>query len=231
MAEGTKAFAIDLQLAKLRGAYPRPQDLLTAAAAGPRERAILARLWISEGIPFAFRRYPAVYEELRDSLANGLNLDAKQINIGGSGRLGYSLAPKTWGEPYRPTSSDLDLFVVSERLFGRLQEDFERWRDDYDHGDAQPRTDGERHYWSVNRIETPERMRRGFVDSIRVPNRRRYAEFSAMNSCLAYVRHKLLKMVEGPKPRSRLTLRCYRDWDSYELQMTVSLKAVVNHLT
>ncbi len=231
MAEGTKAFVIDPQLAKLMGAYPCPQDLLSAAAAGPRERAILARLWISEGIPFAFSRCPGVYEEVRDSLAKRLRLDAKQISMVGSGRIGYSLAPKKWGEEYRAESSDLDLFAVSERLFERLREDFERWRDDYARGDIQPSTGQERFYWNANRRETPISIQRGFIDSIRVPNRQRYAVFLAMNSCLADVRLKLLEAGEGPKPRSRLTLRCYRHWDSCELQMTISLKAVVDYLT
>ena len=231
MAEGTKPFAIDPQLAELTGVYPCPQDLLAAAAAGPRERAILARLWISEGIPFAFRRCPARYEEARDSLAKRLRLDAKQISMGGSGRLGYSLAPKKWGEQYRAESSDLDLFAVSERLFDRLREDFDRWRDDYARGDIQPSTERERYYWNANRKETPNSIQRGFIDSIRVPNRQRYAVFSAMNSCLAVVRLKLRDADEGPMLRERLTLRCYRDWHSYELQMAVSLKAVVDHMT
>ena len=131
--------AIGPQLAKLSGAYPRAQHVLEAAAVGQREKAILARLWISEGIPFAFRKCPGLYEEVRHSLAKGLELDAKQISVVGSGRLGYSLTPKKWGAAYDATSSDLDFFTESERLFNELQDDFERWREDYGDGTAQPR--------------------------------------------------------------------------------------------
>ena len=67
-------------------------------------------------------------------LAEGIELDPKQVSIAGSGRLGYSLAPKKWGEPYRPHASDLDFFAVSERLFEGLCQDFERWGSDYDLG-------------------------------------------------------------------------------------------------
>ena len=109
MVDETRAFAIRPQLAKLTETYPGPQDVLAAAAVGEREKAILARLWISEGIPFAFRGCPGLYEEVRDWLAKGLELDAKQISVRGSGRLGYSLAPKKWGERYEAMSSDLDL--------------------------------------------------------------------------------------------------------------------------
>ena len=227
MVDRTRELAVGPQLAKVKGAYPRPREVLEAAAAGAREKAILARLWISEGIPFAFKGCPGLYEEVRNTLAKKLEIDAKQISVVGSGRLGYSLAPTKWGEPYHAVASDLDLFAVSEGLFERLREDFERWRDDYARGDAQPRTEKERHYWNVNRVETPERIRRGFVDSIRVPNWHRYPVFSAMNGCLADLRVKLQKAGEGPTPRSRLSLRCYRDWPSYEVQMTISLRAVV----
>ena len=228
MVDRNRALAVGPQLAKLTGTYPRAQDVLEAAAVGQREKAILARLWISEGIPFAFSGCPSLYEEVRNSLAKRLEVDAKQISIAGSGRLGYSLAPTKWGEPYGEEVSDLDFFAVSEGLFERLQEDFERWRDDYARGKAQPRTEKERDYWNANREETPKRIRRGFIDSIRVPNWQRYSVFSAMNGCLADLRAKLQRADEGPKPRSRLTLRCYKDWPSYERQTTISLKAVVD---
>ena len=90
---------------------------------------------------------PWSYEEVRELLAKRLELDAKQISVAGSGRLGYSLAPTKWGEPYGEVLSDLDFFAVSEGLFARLRQDFERWRDDYGRGEAHPRTENERDYW------------------------------------------------------------------------------------
>ena len=161
MVDGTRTLAVSAELARVKGAYPRPQDVLDAAVSGQRERAVLARLWISEGIPFAFKECPGLYEEVRNALAWRLGIDAKQISVVGSGRLGYSLAPRMWGEPYRAVESDLDLFAVSADLFERLREDFERWRDDYARGEARPRTERERDYWNVNRVETPDRIRRG----------------------------------------------------------------------
>ena len=228
MADGTKPFAIGQSLARLTGAYPPPPHVLEAAAEGPREKAILARLWISEGIPFAFKECPGLYEELRKSLAERLGLDAKQISVAGSGRLGYSLAPKRWGEAYEPATSDLDLFAVSEGLFQRMREDFERWGEDYARGDVQPRNREERRYWRANQQETPCNMRRGFVGSNRVPNLEPYAAFRAVNGCLADLRIRLHGADEGPKPQDRLTLRCYRDWSAYERQTALTLNAVVD---
>lgn len=228
MADVTRAFAVGHQLTELTCTYPQPQQVLKAAAAGKRERAILARLWISEGIPFAFRRCPSLYEEVRDLLAKRLKIDAKQISMVGSARLGYSLAPAKWGDQYQPKSSDLDLVAVSEQLFEKLRVDYVRWHDDYVRGKARPRNSNERNYWEANRRETPNRIERGFIDSVRVPNWKRYGVFMTMNSCLADLWTKLQQANEGPKPRRRLTLRCYKDWMSYERQMTVSLRTVVD---
>ena len=216
MANATRPFAFGPGLAKLIGPYPSPQDVLDAALEGRREKAILARLWISEGIPFAFRNCPGLYEDFRASLAERLELDAKQINVAGSGRLGYSLAPKKWGEAYRPMKSDLDWFAVSEELFERLCENFERWRADYARCEVQPRTERQRNDWNANREETPKQIRRGFVDSNRVPNWGRYGVFLAMNRRLENLRVKLQEADEAPKPPRWLTLRCYRDWPAYE---------------
>ena len=49
-----------------------------------------------------------------------------------------------------------------------------------------------------------------------------------MNSRLADLRTKLHKMDRGPKPENRLTLRCYKDWSSYERQLDISLKALAS---
>lgn len=214
------------RLAQLTGSYPPAERFIDAAGVGNRERAVLARLWISEGIPFAFRKCPALYEEVRNRLAEGLDVDAKQISVAGSGRLGYSLAPKRWGEQYRSESSDLDFFAVSSSLFESLRQDFDRWSADYMRGAVQP-PEGERRYWEANRMETPNNIQGGFIDSWRVPNRVDYRRFLLMNRRLEELSIRLRGAEQGPKPPKPLSLRCYRDWGSYEQQVSRSLEAAV----
>ena len=225
---GPRGFRMNPLLAGLKGAYPASEDVLHAVGLGPRERSLLARLWVCEGIPFAFRDCPALYEEARTWLAMGLELDPKEISMGGSGRLGYSLASNRWGEAYRLRSSDLDFFAVSERLFEGLRKDFLRWSDDYDNGAGEPVSEREGRYWATNRREAPRSIERGFLDSWRVPNRPSYRFFSKANNRLAGLRVKLRETDAGPKPQGTLTLRCYRDWRSYERQVTLSLKSAVD---
>lgn len=222
------AFRMDPLLAGLSDAYPASEYVMQTIGLGPRERSVVARLWVSEGIPFAFRDCPALYESARTWLAEGLQVDPKEVSMGGSGRLGYSLTPNRWGEAYRLRGSDLDLFAVSERLFQKLRRDFTTWRDDYDNGAVVPGSEQEGRYWAANRRETPKCMKRGFLDSWRVPNRGRYPEFSKTNDRLAGLTVKLRETDVGPKPPGKLTLRCYGDWQSCERQLTLSLKAAVD---
>jgi len=59
-----------------------------------------ARLWLFEGIPFAFRSCPAIYQLARERFAKELHVEPGQVTMTGSGRLGYSLAPKKFGTEY-----------------------------------------------------------------------------------------------------------------------------------
>ena len=153
-------------------------------------------------------------------------MEPKEISVAGSGRLGYSLAPKRWGERYDPRSSDLDFFAVSKRLFESLRGDFERWSMEFANGKVRPST-SERKYWEANQIETPKNIGRGFLDSKRVPNRSGYGHFLRLNDRLAKLKMKLGEVEGGPRPPGRSTLRCYRDWGSFEQQLALNLERAV----
>src|SRR5438309_496210 len=59
------------------------------------------RLWVSEGIPFAFRERPLVYECVRSWIGYRLQVEPRNITIIGSGRLGFSLSSGgAFGKPY-----------------------------------------------------------------------------------------------------------------------------------
>ena len=86
----------------------------------------------------------------------------------------------------------------------------------------------EERYWPANRKEVPRCIEKGFLDSWRVPNRTPYPVFSNTNKRLAGLKTKLRETDPGPKPPGTLTLRCYRDWRSYERQVTLNLKYAVD---
>lgn len=77
--------------------------------------------WILEnhvltGLPYHFCDNPELYEEMVSVLAHDLNVDEEDIRVVGSARIGFSLAPPRFGQPF-DAFSDIDVIVVSPALF------------------------------------------------------------------------------------------------------------------
>ena len=167
-------FKIAATLLKLSDHYPDPIALLDAAhGGGEQARIALARLWLSEGIPYAFRNCPAIYESVRSWLSNWISVHAKEIGLTGSARLGASLSPKKLGKPF-DNSSDLDIFIVSSDLFGALKEEFRQWSFDFESGRLKASNDREEGFWRDNNSRGPKLIHRGFLDQKMIPNRQEY---------------------------------------------------------
>ena len=131
----------------LHEAFPDAEALRAAVRGGKRHgQEILARLWITEGIPFAFQGNPSIYEEMRGWLSHRLSVHPKEITLVGSARIGYSLAsPPELGRPFGK-HSDLDLCIVSATLFKQFEEAVEQFRGDYQAGKVLPLSDTERQF-------------------------------------------------------------------------------------
>ncbi len=192
----------------------------------PQELESIVRLWISEGIPYAFKQCPLLYEVIRDWLSEQLSVDPKQITIVGSGRLGYALKPKTFGTTFG-AHSDLDFAAVSESLFQQCRETFSRWIQDFDAGVELPKTPKEKMYWLENRKRVPCNINRGFIDSHKIPNR--YNVSTKINDALSKLKKKL-RLTDFRPDTSRLSLRVYNDWNSFAKQQALNLRFLLNHI-
>ena len=138
-----RAFKIKYPLQELVEHYPDPKLLLRVAREGGEEaQGVIARLWLSEGIPSVFLTCPAVYDAMRYWLGKRLEVHPKEIGLVGSAHLGKSLKPCKIGTPFIPNESDLDLFIVSENLFERLKIDFFAWSCDFKMEKLSHHTDG-----------------------------------------------------------------------------------------
>jgi hypothetical protein len=221
-----RPFDVSAVLDPLTEVYPAANVLLEAAKAGDRDvRYALSRLWLSEGIPFAFKTRPGIYEALRIWLARRLNVQAKQITVVGSGRQGYSLSPdQNVGRSFGP-QSDLDITAVSSTLFERLREAFYRWEKDYAQGVVHPRSEREKALWDDNRRHCPPGLKRGFVDPDKIPTWSRYHEVQAVMDALWRVHEKLRVTSYAPSVR-KVSMRVYRDWDAFVRQMAINLEVV-----
>lgn len=215
-------FKVSPHLSKLLDSYPDARLIVDAATnGGQHSKAAIARLWLSEGIPFAFKSAPALYECVRGWLGVRLDVDPKEINLTGSARLGQSLAPKQIGKSFGE-HSDLDLFVVSQALFDRMKVDFNHWSYQFEGGLVQPSNDVERKYWIDNNKRGPDLIQRGFLDSHIIPNREAYPTIKNISQTMWLLKSKLDLTEVAPSVKSA-SIRCYKDWGSFVRQIVISL--------
>jgi hypothetical protein len=206
--------------------YPSADELLKALTGATRQdREVVARLWITEGAPFAFSDCPGVYEDIRGWLASRLNLHPKEITLVGSARLGYSLAPSpAFGKPFSE-NSDLDLSVISRDLFTRLSSAHSNFTSDYRKGIVVPRSEHERILWEAN-IEFGERnIPRGFIDANKIPNFDRYNAAQQVNQSMWVLLKKLEVTQKAPRVQ-KVSTRAYKDWPSFIDRVSLNLRSV-----
>lgn len=117
-------FTVPSELKKITCTYPEANLLSSVARnGGIQARQAIARQWLSEGIPFAFKNCPGLFESIRVWLGTRFSIDPKAIGITGSAKIGQSLAPSKLGKPFNH-ESDLDLFIISDILFEKIISEF-----------------------------------------------------------------------------------------------------------
>lgn len=210
---------------KLRGiidAYPDARLIAEAAReGGEAAKQAIARQWLSEGIPFAFKDCPGMYESVRTWLAVRLSVDPKEINITGSARLGQSIAPKKIGSPFG-NGSDLDIFVVSDALFERLKKDFNAWSYQFQCGALNPKNPRELHFWNENVGRGERSLSRGFIDTKIIPNYESFACAQNVAQTMFMLLGRLENSISAPQ-FSDASVRCYNSWSNYSRQVTMGL--------
>ncbi len=218
-------FDISPHLRNFRDCYPSADEVARLCINGSdTERRSLARLWLSEGIPYAFRENPGLYEEIRRWLGSQIRIDPKEITLIGSARLGQSLSPDRFGLPFSERS-DLDLTTVSEGLFGQLGAEFNSWASDFASGRQRPKRGREETFWQDNARRGPDYIRRGFIDSKFIPRRQAYPRACEVAQTM-WVLVEKLKLTNGGFSVRQADVRAYRSWDAFTRQMTTSLARV-----
>jgi len=220
-----EAFRVPDPLRNLRGAHPEAEAVLAAARNGGKSSHVaLARLWLSEGIPYAFSECPAIFEVLRGWLAAWLDVDPKEISLTGSARLGSSIAPGKRGAKFSP-NSDLDLFVVSEKLFGKLREEFNHWTYEFEWGGVNASNSREHAFWKDNAARGIGLLGRGFIDQKMIPNLPNYPTVKSISQAMWLLTEKLRLTDGAPKPK-RASIRCYKSWGHAIQQISFNLGSI-----
>ena len=109
-------------------AYPTSKEF--AELIGKSALLEVVERHVFAGVPFAFQENEADYQRLLRHLGDGLAVPRADITLVGSGRIGFSLDPVTYGKPFSE-ASDLDVVVVSAELFDAAWFDLLTWRRGY----------------------------------------------------------------------------------------------------
>ncbi len=217
-----RPFEVHTSLQTISHSYPTADEIAAASrAGGANARLALARLWLSEGIPFAFRERPAVYEAMRFWLATQICVDPKEISVIGSARIGQSLSPDTQGRPFSE-DSDLDLLAVSSSLFDEIVSDFNSWAYDYEVETVSPANPRERRFWDDHIKRGPLLVSRGFLDADMVPRRQAYKTSQRIGQAMYLLVEKLKVTPSSPRVR-HASLRVFRNWAAYVQQAERSM--------
>lgn len=215
-------FNIPTALENLCEPYPQAQQIHTIAkTGGASARNTIARLWLSEGIPYAFKEFPALYEEIRTWLAVRLDVDPKEVSITGSARIGQSLAPAKRGNQFSE-KSDLDLFIISESLLEKLRTDFNAWSFNVEAGTTQPKNEREARFWNDNLAKGHSYFSKGFFDAKLIPAHNAYPCASNVADTMWLLKAKLDVTPNAPKI-AEASIRCYRSWADFARQVSINL--------
>jgi hypothetical protein len=216
-------FKVSTQLRDLVGSYPDARSISDAAKhGGESARYAIARQWLSEGIPYAFKDCPGVYESVRSWIAVRLDIDPKEVNITGSARLGQSLAPNKIGKPFG-NDSDLDIFIISNELFEKLKKDFNEWSFDFESKIIAASNNREDGFWKGNLHRGPKNIARGFLDSNIVPNHEKYSHVRNVAQTMYLLKEKL-DVTEHAPNICHASVRCYKSWGCYVQQISLGLQ-------
>lgn len=218
-----KRFTVAAPLLPLRGPYPPLDEVRGLGAPQARlAREAFVRLWLTEGIPFAFRDCPALYEEVRRWLAVQFGTHPKDITLLGSARIGFSLGGgANLGQPFG-AQSDFDFSVVSSGLFTQLRELFETWARDFESGIVKPRSDFQHRLWDGNLAFGRRNLPQGFFDANKIPYFERYPLAQQVGQALWVLVKKLEQTVAAPVPK-RASVRIYDGWDSLITRVSFNL--------
>lgn len=208
--------------------YMTPYTLIEISEKlSPEELTAFIRSRYLENIPFTFKEKPLLYETMRTWLARELKVNPSEIVTIGSAKLGFSPAPHPDFGKLFTSQSDLDLTVISEKLFNNLVETYEIWANEFSLGKIKPNNPTEESYWKENARRLPTCIQKGFIDPNKIPNR--YETSKHISQKLWALKGRLDASDERLVFR-KCSLRIYKDWTSFSRQLMTNLNKALTTL-
>ena len=91
------------------------------------ELVMYVRSYVQERTPAAFSSQPMLWEAVREWVAARLKVHPREFGLSGSAQSGFSIAKMKSGAPFNPRGSDLDMFIVNEEYFSKVEAEARRF--------------------------------------------------------------------------------------------------------
>jgi len=192
---------------------------------GEDEILLFLRQWVAEGIPFAFRECPLVYERLRSWMGRRLHVEPRNITVIGSARLGCSLAPEPdFGRRFYH-GSDLDFQIISDSLFASIVAEFFVWQSKVNTGEEQ--FVGKYTKRSLKCL--PANIEHGFIDAFKMDQRPYLKHVIKVTNTEDYG-HDRLKATDCGPTFTKLHIRVHASFNAFFQQMKLNLITAISSL-
>jgi hypothetical protein len=223
----TVPFILSDHTALLKNVYPNAEDIKNVfTKSNESERHGIIRLWITEGIPFAFKDNPLLYEEMRAFIARGVNVNPKEITLVGSARIGYSLKKKVWGKDFT-NKSDLDFTIISNDLFKNLISDFQKWAGDITSRKILPKTKEQNQNWLNSIVTINENIPKGYINTKNLFSHPNYPTVKNCYRTMTKLKERL-EVTENSPSISDASIRVYSNWKTCTRQLEINFKTALD---
>lgn len=183
--------------------------------------------YVIDNPPFAFRKQPLLYEQMRQFIAVKIGVHPNDVKLIGSAKTGFSISTDEFGRPYN-TNSDFDFAIVNSMLFSKLCKEFDLWKTEYGEGRVAPKNDKEKEYWDSNVLVVGNNIKRKFIDVDKIPARKEICPIAQnVRNTMWQVKDNLEKY-NNIKIR-KASARIYSDFSSFYGQTLLNISFVMNN--
>lgn len=189
------------------------------------ERKSLINFLIISNFCYAFKTKPLVYEQTTQYIADKFSLNKIQIILLGSARTGFAIDPSNYGRKFTE-NSDLDFAIIDEKLFNNCILDFKLWKRKTENNEYDEKIINK--FWNDNQNNLKFQIKRGFIDTYKVPNFTEFETTQQINQSLSLIVVNLLKY-HNIKVKEA-SARIYKDWETFHKQLKINIESVLEKI-
>ncbi|MCI9844547.1 hypothetical protein [Flavobacterium pectinovorum] len=192
-----------------------------------KEKKSLLNLLIISNFCYAFKKKPIVYEQITQYIADRFTLHKTQIVLVGSAKTGFAIDPQNYGREFSE-KSDLDFAIINREVFDKCVDDYNLWKmknskDEYTDADKKNYK-----FWNDNINELKHNIKRGFIDTYKIPNFLEFKTTQSINNSLSLIVINLRRIHDITVKEA--SVRVYKDWNTFETQLKINIEHVLKKL-